>query len=188
MVKDNYIDIIQAKLTQKRFFHSVCVAEEAKRLAEKYGADPNKAYLAGVLHDIMKDSSQNEQLQILDRFDIILDNVEAETPKLWHAKSGAVYIEKNLGLKDEDILNAIRYHTTARADMSLLEKILYVADFTSSDRVYKGVEAIRIIADENLEKAVLEGLAFTIFDLSNRKMPIHKNTFEAYNKSILLNK
>ena len=100
-----YIDIIRPKLTEKRFHHSMCVAGMAGKLAEKYGADPEKAYVAGILHDIMKDTPKDEQLKIIENSDILLDNVEKSQFKLLHAIAGYAYIRDVLKIDDEEILN-----------------------------------------------------------------------------------
>lgn len=126
--------LLSQMLDDYRYNHSICVADEAKRLAEKYGADSQKAYFAGLVHDITKNYSREEHLKIFDNFGIILSDVEKNSDKLWHAMSGSVYIKEYLGVNDNDIVSAVRYHTTAKSDMTLLEKVIYVADFTSSDR------------------------------------------------------
>lgn len=103
---EQFIEIIRGRLTPARFRHSLAVAEEAERLARKYGADPAKARTAGILHDILKDAGEDAQLQIFQDFAILLDNVERQAPKLWHARAGAVFIEKVLGVEDRDIVTA----------------------------------------------------------------------------------
>ncbi|MBR5134187.1 MAG: nicotinate-nucleotide adenylyltransferase, partial [Clostridia bacterium] len=120
---EQFKEIIKQRLLPDRYRHSLAVADEAKRLAERYGADPAKAYTAGLLHDIMKNTKSEVQLQILRDFGILLDTVETCSPKLLHAKSGAAFIERVLGV-EEEIVTAVRYHTTARADMTLLERVL----------------------------------------------------------------
>lgn len=180
----NYVEILSERLTEKRFFHSLSVAKEAYRLAEKYGADTKKAFLAGLLHDICKDDEPNLQLQLLNEFGIILDTVEKSARKLWHARAGAVYLKEKLCLTDDEIISAVRYHTTARAGMSLLEKILYLADFTSEDRDYSGVEDMRRAVEVSLEHAMREALIFTVVDLSEKRMPIHTDTLDAYREVV----
>lgn len=187
MNMDVYKKIIKEKLTPKRYEHSIRVSEEAVKLAKKYGADSQKAEIAGILHDIMKDTDYDDQLKIIKEFGIILNNVEKFSKKLWHAISGSLYIKNILGIQDDDIINSVRYHTTSRPNMSTLEKVIFIADFTSSDRDYNGVEEMRIAASKSLEVAMEEGLAFTIGDLSSKRLPIDENTFLSYNQ-IILNK
>lgn len=181
---ENYVQILKERLSEKRFFHSLAVAKEALRLAEKYGCDTKDAFLAGLLHDICKDDEPNLQLQILSEFGIILDTVEKNARKLWHSRAGAVYIKEKLGINNEEIISAVRYHTTAKANMTLLQKILYLADFTSEDRDYSGVEDMRKAVDVSLEYAMKEALIFTVVDLMEKGMAIHKDTMEAYREIV----
>lgn len=185
MTDADYIKLIRQKLTPARVVHTLAVADSAKLLAETYGADPAKAYTAGLLHDIMKDEPGNVQLQTLQESGIILSRVEEKEPKLWHAMAAEVYAERTLGLHDRSILDAIRYHTTARAGFSLLEKVLYLADFISADRTYEGVDRIRQAAEKGLESGILEGAKFTIETLLAEGHPIHPDTVNAYNEWLL---
>ncbi len=178
--------ILQQRLNEKRYYHSLCVAKEAKCLAEKYGGDPVKAYLAGLLHDITKNAPDEEHLQIFKEFGIILSDIEKDAKKLWHAMSGALYVKNILGINDLEIIDAIRYHTTAKADMSLLAKILYLADFTSKDRDYEDVDVIREYVDESLSKALVYALQYSITDLVNQGRAVHPDTVEAYNQAVLI--
>ena len=172
-------------MSDYRYTHSVNVSKEAVRLAKKYGADVDKAALAGILHDITKEAPKEEQLQIMTDGGIILDNVQKNSSKLWHGISGSVYIRDVLNITDEDILNAVRYHTTGRAGMSLLEKIIFIADFTSAERDYNGVKTMRKKADKALENAMLYGLQFTLKDLSKRAMIIHPDALACYNEIVI---
>ena len=173
---------LQRRLTPKRYHHSLCVAQEALRLALKYGADPERAYLAGLLHDTTKDNSCNEQLQFMKQFGIITSELEKNAPKLWHAITGAAYVEQVFGVKDPAVLSAIRYHTTARGGMSLLEKIIYLADFTSKDRDYSGVEQMRAAVETGLQAAMYEALDFSVKDLQTSGRAVHPDTLAAYSE------
>lgn len=185
LTDDQFVEIIRGRLTPRRFRHSLEVAKEARRLAGKYGADPSKAYTAGLLHDILKDTGGDAQLQILKDFDILQDDIEKQAEKLWHAHSGAVFIRYVLGVRDEDILAAVRYHTTARAGMSQLEKVLYLADFTSADRDYPDVDEMRRQAEIGIVPAMEYALCYSIRDLVEQKKAIHPDTLAAYNEVIL---
>ena len=178
--EEQYIDIIRGRLTPRRFEHSLAVAKQAEYLAKKYGADPEKARIAGLLHDILKDTDGDSQLQIFKDFDILLDAVEQKAPKLWHAKAGAVFLRHILGITDEDILNAVRYHTTARAGMSPLEIVLYLADFTSADRDYPDVDVMRELTERDPDEAMRYALAYTIDDLNAEGRPVHPDTLACY--------
>lgn len=181
----DYKKIIKPLMSERRYVHSVNVAKEAKILAKMYGADEDKAYVAGMLHDITKEMPKEEQLQIVLDGGIILDNVLKEAPKLWHGLSGSLYVKKNLNINDEDIINAIRYHTTGRANMSLLEKIIFVADFTSEERTYKGIATMRKKSRKSLEEAMLYGFKFTFSDLTSRELAIHPYELDCYNEIVL---
>ena len=180
-----YKEILQEKLNPKRYYHSLCVADEAVRLAKKYGGDTEKAYLAGLLHDITKNSDADEHLHIFNEFDIMLNEVEKNAEKLWHAISGAAYIEHILGINDSEIITAVRYHTTARRNMTQLEKILYLADFTSADRDYDDVDIMRQKVEISMDEALKYALSYTISDLVSLGKPLHLDTVEAYNENAL---
>ncbi len=181
MPYDDIKSLLKKRLTEKRRYHSLCVADAARHLAEKYGADADKMYFAGLLHDITKNTSDDEQLKLFARFGIILTDVEKASPQIWHAMSGALYAEHELGIKDDDIISAIRYHTTAKRDMTLPQKIIYVADLISADRDYGDVGIIRKEAEESLETAMLSILSFSVKNLIDRKQPVHTDTLDAYN-------
>lgn len=179
-----YIEILKTKLTEKRFNHSLCVANEAERLAKKYGGDAKTCYLAGLLHDITKTAPKEEYLKIFETFGIILTDIEKNAQKLWHAISGSAYIKYFLNIDNNELLDAVRYHTTAKANMSLTAKILYLADFTSLDRDYDDVEVIRNLVDKSLDNAFIYALQFSITELVSEKKAIHPDTVSAYNQAI----
>lgn len=182
---EQFIAIIRSRLSDYRFHHSLCVAQEAKRLAELYGADADKAYTAGILHDIMKDTPKEAQRQIFADYAVDLDDVEKRSTTLWHARSGEVFLRHVLGVTDEEILSAVRYHTTGRAGMSLLEQVLFTADFTSADRDYPDVSVMREYANQSLVKAIRYGVEYTIRDLIEQGRPVHPDTLAVYNEIVL---
>ena len=182
---DEYVRLIEQRLSPKRFLHSMNVAKECVKLAEKYGGDKQKAYLAGVLHDIMKEESPEMQLQTIYQSGIIIDMVTENARPLWHAKAGAGYCKQVLNIQDEDILNAISYHTTARANMSQLEKILYLADYIGEERDYPDVDIMRKETWTSMERGLAYALEYSICDLAKRKKAIHIDTVEAYNQLVL---
>lgn len=182
-----YKKIIKSMMSENRYNHCVNVSKEAVKLAKRYGGDEEKAAISGILHDITKEMPKEEQLQIMLDSGIILDDIQKNAPKLWHGISGSVYIKNHLDIDDEDILNAICYHTTGRAGMSLLEKIIFVADFTSEERTYKGVATMRKKSRKSLEDAMLYGFKFTFSDLSSRELAIHPDELACYNEIVLNN-
>lgn len=182
---EQYKPVIRPLLSDKRYQHSLCVAKEAIWLAEKYGGDPQKAGVAGILHDIMKDLPPEQQLKKLEEYHISLSQVERSAQKLWHAMLGAAYLQRELAFADKEILDAVRYHTTGRENMTQLDKILFVADFTSKDRDYDGVDEIRRAADQSLEEAMMQGMVFTICELAQARRPVHPDTLAAFNQAAL---
>ena len=186
MTYEQYEQEVQRHLTEKRFYHSQCVAQEAARLAQQYGADVEKARLAGILHDIMKDTPPEQQLKILQDSGILLTKTQRHNRKLWHALAGATYLQQTLQVKDGDIVEAVRCHTSGKKDMSLLEKVLFVADYISADREYPGVEDMRLAADRSLEEAMVEGIRFTVNELMEQRLMVAAESIQAYNDAILL--
>lgn len=182
---DRFHKVIRARMGEKRYIHSVNVSVEAQRLAKNYGADVEKAKLAGLLHDITKETNPQEQLQIITNSHIILSDVEKYSQKLWHAIAGAAFVRDVIGIDDEDIFNAIRYHTSGRAGMSLLEKVIFIADFTGAERDYDGVDKMRGLAEKSLEEAMTFGLSFSIADLAERRLAIDPNTIMCYNEVVM---
>ena len=180
-----YKALLEKRLAPKRYYHSLCVADEAKRLAEKYGADSEKAYLAGLLHDVTKNASKEEHLNIFNTFGIMLNSIEKNAEKLWHAMSGAAYVKYVLQIDDEEIYDAIRYHTTAKSNMSLLSLILYLADFTSADRDYEDVDVMRALVDKSLDEAFLYALSYTVKEIVDKGGALHLDTINAYNETVL---
>lgn len=177
-------NIIEPKLTPARFYHSKCVADAAKELAALYGVDGQQAELAGILHDVMKDTPHKEQLKIIKRFGIMMNNTEKQVKKLYHAISGAAYVQFVLGVQDKTVIDAIRWHTSGRKGMTPLEKVVFVADFISADRDYPGVGLMRSLARVSLEAAMHEGITYTVKDLFELGEPVDSNTIETYNEII----
>lgn len=181
-----YKRILREHLDDYRFLHSFNVAESAKLLALEYGADEDKAYFAGLMHDIMKNTSPENQLQIMEKGGIILSQVEKNNKALWHAMAGTVYLRDELGITDKEILGAVRYHTTGKAGMSTFEKIIYVADYISAERSYPDVETMRFLSiAKSLDEACLYSLQYTLKSLSERKSVIHEDSLNFYNELIM---
>lgn len=185
---EKIIELIRSKLELRRFQHSLNVAESARYLAEKYDGDAEKAYTAGLLHDVMKNSSPEEQLGVITEAGIELLPEERANKKLWHAIAGAAYIRNVMGIGDKEIYKAVRYHTTGRAGMSLLEKIVYLADYISAERNYKDVDVMRKLCDESMDEAVIYALEFGIPDLVRKGSVIHPDSLDLYNEMVIKSK
>ncbi len=166
-------------LKAKRVRHVLGVEEEAVRLAERYGADVEKARVAALLHDCTKKLEMDDQLALCERYNVELDETERGEIKLLHAKTGAAIAREVFGA-DEEICGAICWHTTGRANMTTLEKVIYLADYIEPNRDFDGVEALRAAVYENLDRGLALGLRMSIEELEERGRPIHRNTREAY--------
>jgi len=162
----------------KRLPHIRGTEETAVTLAERWGADPEKLRRAAILHDCTKYISLAEHLEICDRYGIELDELERTSEKLLHSKSGAALAKYMFG-QDEEIFTAILYHTTGRANMTLAEKILYLADYIEPCRDFPEVEEMRRLARENLDQAVLLGVQLAIQEMLERNRIVHQNTLGA---------
>lgn len=175
---------LKERLSKKRYHHSVCVANEAKALAKKNDYDERKAYLAGLIHDVCKEDSTQNQLELMSRCKTYIDDTEKSARVLYHGIAGSVFIEEEFQIHDEDIQNAVRYHTVARDGMSELEKIVYLADLVSEDRTYSDVKKYRKLAHKDLDIGMLEALKYSIKSTVNEECEIVKSTLLAYNEYI----
>ena len=163
---------------QKRVAHIGGVEEEAARLARRWGADENLARHAGILHDCTKYLELEPQLALCRKYRVELDELEQRAVKLLHSKTGACLARDIYGEPDE-VYEAIFWHTTAKENMTLLEKIIYVADYMEPNRDFEGVDRLRELAYTDLDKAPLMGVEMTIEEMRERKLPIHPRTLKA---------
>lgn len=162
----------------KRLAHIRGCEEEAARLAKRWGADENRMRRAAILHDCTKYLSHEEHLELCGRYGIALDPLEQATDKLLHAKSGAALAKHVFG--QADIYDAILYHTTARAGMSLEEKLLYIADYMEPNRDFPEVEELRRLAYSDLDGAVGMGASLSMQEMVQRGKELHHDTQGAY--------
>lgn len=172
---------VQMQMSEKRFRHVLGVEETAIALAGQYGASLEKASIAALTHDYAKERSDDEFKLVIrrDNFDLDLLNWGNE---IWHGLVGANFVQRELEIDDEEILQAIRVHTTGAAEMSLLDKIIYVADYIEPGRNFPGVEEAREIALRNLDNAVAYETKHTLLHLVSKEVPIYPKTIETYNK------
>lgn len=165
-------------LKNKRIPHVLGTEQEAVRLAKKYGADVDKARVAALLHDCTKRLNMEEQRVLCQKYGIELDELEQKALKLLHSKTGAAVARDVFGVDDE-IYSAIWFHTTGRAGMTKLEKIIYLADYIEPTRDFPGVEELRRVCYEDLDRGLLLGLEMTITEMTNMGNPVHRATIEA---------
>lgn len=171
---------VQMQMSEKRFKHVLGVEEAAIALAGKYGASVEKASIAALTHDYAKERPDEEFQRVIrrDGFDLkLLDWNNA----IWHGLVGADFVQRELGIDDKEILQAIRLHTTGAAEMSLLDKIIYVADYIEPGRNFPGVKEAREIAAVDLDAAVAYETKYTLLHLIENEAPIYPKTIETYN-------
>ena len=167
-----------AYLKPKRIPHVAGCEQEASKLALRWGEDPGDAAEAGILHDITKKLSMDEQLILAEKYGIVFDKFERENIKLTHAITGAALSKELFGVP-ERIYSAIRWHTTGRADMTLLEKIIYIADYIEPTRDFEGVERLRQLAYEDIDSAMALGLRMSLEELRQSGIEPHGATVSA---------
>ena len=167
------------RLSEKRYKHVKNVVAAARSLALHYGVDPEKAQLAAWLHDIVKESSREDLLQLLRR-DAIMAGATAQRPlPVWHGPCAAIYAKYELGVADEEILTAISCHTTGRPGMTVMDKVLFLADIISEERSFPGVGRLRKLAYVDMDAAVIAAMEENIVHLNKLHKPLDRDTVEA---------
>lgn len=174
-------------LSESRYSHSAGVEQVCYDLALIHGEDTTKAGIAGILHDCAKYMTDDEIIRECERYQIKMSETERRLPgQLLHSKLGAVYARKKYEVTDEDILNAIKFHTTGRPAMSKLEKILFVADYIEPNReIIPNLDYIREVAYQDLDEAIKLITKQTLEYLNNMGYlidPMTKETYEYYSK------
>lgn len=184
----DYKALIKEMMGKKRFVHSCNVADTCVKLAKQYGEDTEKAYIAGILHDIRKEVDFSEMKLEMLSSGYYIDPVELDTKGTWHGIAAAYFLKNKLGIEDNDILNAVRFHTVGRARMSKLEKIVYLGDLVSAERDYPDVEKFRSYALKDLDFAMFRSLRWSIESLIGKGNKVPLSTMEAYNYYIEFDK
>ncbi len=169
---------LKKNLNSDRYKHSVGVCTTAVALAKHYGVDEKSAYLAGLLHDCAKNLSDEDMLKKCEDYDVELDEFEKEHPFLIHAKAGERVAAIEYGIRDDEVLDAIKWHTLGYVGMGMLTKIIYVADMIEPERRYPDIDILRKKAFKNLDEAIVECIKMTIKFNSARKRKIHPNAYE----------
>ncbi|MEG0306825.1 MAG: bis(5'-nucleosyl)-tetraphosphatase (symmetrical) YqeK [Clostridium sp.] len=181
-------EYIKIHLTKDRYNHSLGVMKTSEELAIYYGIDPSKARMAALCHDCAKYFSANELINKARGSGQIISSVYYKSPQLLHGIVGAYIAKELFHVEDEDVLNAIKYHTTGREAMSTLEKIVYIADCIEPARSYKGVKELRSLAYDDLDKAILKSFEDTIMYILSRGSIIHVDTIKARNYLLMSKK
>lgn len=181
MQTDGIVSFLFDNLDSHRITHSFNTASVASRLAKIHGADADKAYIAGLLHDIAKGMCSNGLAKAAKNYGILPDEYEKNNQELLHGRLGAAMANMMLEINDEDILNAIRWHTTGRAGMSLLEKIVYIADLIEPSRDFDDIESIRELAQKDIDAAMCLALQKVMEFVKCKGFSLHPNSIRAYN-------
>lgn len=182
---ERYRELLKVRLTANRYRHSLNVAKTAAELAAKNGVNPEQARLAGLLHDYARDMKNQDLLRIAAGAGLITSELEVQFPVLLHGPVGAFLIREELAVTDEAVCRAVARHTVGAAEMTVLEKIIYLADLIEPQRNFKGVKYLRSLAYKELDFALLRALDASISHILTKKKPLHLATVEARNHIIL---
>lgn len=185
MIQDWYYEELKYDIGIDRLKHSLRVMDVSIELAIRYNSSIEKASLAGLLHDCGKLQGGINLLKIADEFGIILDSVTRNNKELIHSYLGAVLASRKYKVNDEEVLNAIRYHTTGRENMSLLEKIVYIADLIEPGRDFEGVEKIRDLAYKDIDECLLYAIDHTLKYVLDKGKLIHLDSVKARNQLLI---
>lgn len=183
MTREEILEKMQRTMKPKRFEHCLRVEKKSRQLAERYGANPDKAALAGLLHDYAKNLSDEEFLQLIEKYRLDPE-LKNWNNSVWHGKVGIYKIQEDFHLQDAEILQAIEAHTVGNAAMTTLDKVVYVADYIEDGRDFPGVEKARELAEKSLDAAVAFETARTVEYLAAKFLPIYPQTLETYNAYI----
>lgn len=174
-------ELLKDRLPLDRFEHSLFVSKTAADLARQHNCDVSRAELAGLLHDYARNLEEADLLALAESNELIKHPLERQVPMLLHGPVGALLVKEDLGISDREVLEAIAYHTTAAPGMSVLAGIVYLADMIEPLRDFPGVDALRNLAKDDLEAAVLAGLNASIKYCIKRGVMIHPCSIEARN-------
>ncbi|MBA4493077.1 bis(5'-nucleosyl)-tetraphosphatase (symmetrical) YqeK [Paenactinomyces guangxiensis] len=180
MEREFLLQATKKQLTPARWEHTLRVSETAAELARREGVDPDRAEVAGILHDYCKFWETDELVSWIKKCHLPEDLLSYHK-ELWHAPVGAEVIREELHITDEDILNAVRYHTSGRPGMSKLEKIIFLADYIEPGRRFPGVDEVRELAKTDLDQAVLQAMNNSIVFLIQRGQKVYPLTLLARN-------
>jgi len=180
-IRKKLLDYLKINLKESRFRHSLSVSETAIALATQYGENTEKARIAGLVHDCVKNKTDEQLIKLAIDHKIELDEIYVQNPSILHGLVGSIIANEVMGINDEDILNAIHYHTTGRKNMSILEKIIYIADYIEPLRKFDGVEELRNLCKLDLDAALLNSFDNTIKYVISQKQLLHIDTIDARN-------
>lgn len=172
---------VRERLTEERFAHVLAVRACAVELAELYNENRENAEVAGLLHDYARDLPAEELLHLAEEKGVNLCEIDLRVPMLLHGPVGAALVREELGVENPPVLEAIALHTLGGPGMSVLARIIYVADIIAAGRDFPGVNRLRQLARKDLDRALVECLASTIRYCLERQILIHPQTITAWN-------
>ncbi len=176
---------LKKMLKEDRYIHTLATQREAVKLAKNYGYDTEKASLAALLHDCAKNMDPDAMIDILKKQYYKIDEIERVNTALLHGKAGRIVAKFKFNITDEDVLSAIEYHTTGKENMTMLQKIVFLADVIEETRTYEGVEEVREMAYQNIDKAIVMSLNRTILSILKSGKLLHPNTVNARNYLVM---
>lgn len=172
---------VQKKLSKERYEHTIFVVKQALKLADYYKLDTEKVEKAALLHDIAKEFNEQELLQNVEQSDILFHTDFLNAKPIWHAFAGGEFVRKHLGVQDEEIINAIKYHTTGRQNMSDIEKVIFLSDLTEDSRKFEGIDFLREQLFVSLDTAMYYALKHTLLFLLKSRVTVYPQTVLGYN-------
>lgn len=184
MTREELIEEVETRLSKKRFNHVLRVEETALELAEQYDVNPEKVSIAALLHDVAKEEPDNEMRDLVISENLDLDLLQYGN-QIWHAPVGAVQAKRDFEIIDEEIINAIIFHTIGSPDMTDVEKIIFVADYIEPGRDFEEAIEARKLAEKSLEEVIQYKLKSTIIDLIKQNKKIYPKAIDSYNAWIL---
>lgn len=174
------IDFLKNNLKESRYVHTMGVREEAINLAKHYGADQGKAELAALIHDCCKNKSVDELVSIANQLNLPLDEMQLDSTALLHGPVGAAFAKDYFKIDNPEVIDAVACHTTGKADMTLLDKIIYLADYIEPNREsFEGLDELREIAYVDLDKAMLKALNMSVKHVKSKGATVHPDTLSA---------
>ena len=173
-------ELVRGRLSDKRYEHTINVKKMAVKLAKRYGADEEKAALAAILHDSAKEISKDEMREIMRQYPQYTEGGESRPTPVWHGICASILARTQWGVEDEAILSAIACHTAGKPGMSKLDKIVYLADMTSAERDWPGVNKLRKLELKDLDAAMLAALKQTNDFVLSQGKPLDPVSKAAY--------
>lgn len=185
MTTEEMVEKLKGMLSPRRFVHSLNVMETAVKLAEKYGAEKEKAIIAALLHDCAKDVEGDRLLELCKKYGVNADEITMLHPELIHAPLSARMAFEDFGVDCQEVLDAISFHTTGRENMGTLEKVIYLADCIEPSRSFPGVDRARELAEQDLDEAVVYCLERSMVYVLEKGKLLHPDTLKARNQLLL---